>query len=83
MWNYCRNELSDDTNDNYNTNKNVIKSESFKYKTGITGSTFNVNERITNAEGNQANNLDYDLGKSGKKKFEIAVPLKYLKQFLE
>ena len=65
MWNYYRNELSDDTNDN------VIKSESFKYKTGITGSTFNVNERITNAEGNQANNLDYDLGKSGKKNLKL------------
>ena len=65
MWNYYRNELSDDTNDN------VIKSESFKYKTGITGSTFNVNERITNTEGNQANNLDYDLGKSGNKNLKL------------
>ena len=45
--NYCRDELSYDTNDNNNLNKNVINSESFKYKTNITGSTYNVNERIT------------------------------------
>ena len=35
--NYCRDELSYDTNDNNNLNKNVINSESFKYKTNITG----------------------------------------------
>ena len=33
LWNYYRDELSDDTNDNNNSNKNVINSESFKYKT--------------------------------------------------
>ena len=31
LWNYYRDELSDDTNNN--SNKNVINSESFKYKT--------------------------------------------------
>ena len=35
--NYYRDELSYDTNDNNNLNKNVINSESFKYKTNITG----------------------------------------------
>ena len=36
--NYYRDELSYDTNDNNNNlNKNVINSESFKYKTNITG----------------------------------------------
>ena len=67
LWNYYRDELSYDTNDNNNINKNVINSESFKYKTNITGSTYNVNERITNAEGNQVNNPNYDADKSGKK----------------
>ena len=37
LWNYYRDELSYDTNDNNNINKNVINSESFKYKTNITG----------------------------------------------
>ena len=67
LWNYCKDELTDDTNDNNNLNKNVINSKSFKYKTSITGSTYNVNERITNAEGNQVNNPNYDADKSGKK----------------
>ena len=40
-WNYYRDELSDDANNN-NLNKNVISSESFKYKTSITGSTCKV-----------------------------------------
>ena len=62
LWNYYRDELSDDTNDNNNPNKNVINSESFKYKTSITGITYNVDARITNAEGNQVN-----ADKSGKK----------------
>ena len=67
LWNYCRDELSDDTNSNNNLNKNVINSKSFKWKTSITESTYNVNERITNEEGNQVNNANYDANKSGKK----------------
>ena len=67
LWNYYRDELSDDTNNNNNSNKNAMNSESFKYKTSITESTYNVNERITNAEGNQVNNPNYDADKSGKK----------------
>ena len=42
------------------------------------GSTYNVDAKITNAEGNQANNPNYEAGKSGKKEVEITVPLKYL-----
>ena len=67
LWNYCRDELSDDTNSNNNLNKNVINSKSFKWKTSITESTYNVNERITNEEGNQVNNANYDANKSGEK----------------
>ena len=60
LWNY------------YNgPNKNVINSKSFKYKTGITGSTYNV---AATAE-------DYDANKEGTKKIEIAVPLKHLSNF--
>ena len=78
MWNYNRDELSDDTNSNNNLNKNVINSESFKCKTSITGDTYNVDAKVTNAESNQINNPNYDADKSGKKKVEIVVPLKYL-----
>ena len=42
LWNYYRDELTDETNDNNGTNKTVINSKSFKYKTSITGSTYNV-----------------------------------------
>ena len=35
LWNYCRDELIDDTRTNNNPNINVINSESFKYKTSI------------------------------------------------
>ena len=81
MWNYYRDELSNDTNDNKNPNKTVINSEPFKYKTSITGSTYNVDARITNKEGNQINNPAHDANKSSKKEVEIAVPLKYLSNF--
>ena len=79
--NYYRDELTDDTSDNNNLNKNVINSESFKYKTSITGSTYNVDAIITNDAGNQVHNPNYDANKSGKKEVEIAVPLKYLSNF--
>ena len=81
LWNYYRDELSDDKNDNNNANKNVINSGSFKYKTSITGSTYKFDARITNTEGNVVNNPAYDANKSGKKEVEIAVPLKYLSSF--
>ena len=32
FWNYYRDELTDDTNDNNGSNKNAINSKSFKYK---------------------------------------------------
>ena len=83
MWNYYRDELCDDTNNNNNNspNKDAINSESFKYKTSITGSTYNVDAKITNEEGNQINNPNYNENKSGKKEVEIAVSLKYLRNF--
>ena len=81
LWNYYRDELTDDTNDNNNPNKNIINSNSFKYKTSITGSTYNVLRRITGADGNPANNPNYDQDKRGTKEVEIAVPLKHLGNF--
>ena len=63
------------------SNKNIIKSESFKYKTSITGTTYNVDEKITNADGNEVDNPAYNVNKIGAKEVEIAVPLKYLINF--
>ena len=71
FWNYYRDELADETNDDNGPNKNVINSKSFKYKTGITGSTYNV----------AATARDYDANKKGTKEVEIAVPLKHLSNF--
>ena len=60
LWNYYKDELTDETNDNNGPNKNVINSNSFKYKTCITGSTYNV----------AAFAGDYDANKEGTKKLK-------------
>ena len=69
--NYYRDELTDEKSDDNGPNKNAINSKSFKYKTSITGSTYNV----------AATAVDYDANKEGTKKVEIAVPLKQLSNF--
>ena len=81
LWNHYRDELTGDTNDNNGPNKNVINSRSFKDKTSITGSTYNVPRRITDDDGNPANNPNYDQNKRGTREIEIAVPLKHLGNF--
>ena len=81
LWNYYRDKLTDETNDSNDPNKNVTKSKSFKYKTNITGSTYNVPTRITDDDGNPANNPNYDQNKRGTREVEIAVPLKHLGNF--
>ena len=78
LWNYYRDELADEANDDNGPNKNAVNSKSFKYKTSITGSTYPVPRRITDADGNPANNPNYDQNKRGTKEVEIAVPLKHL-----
>ena len=77
--NYYRDELTDETNDNNGPNKIVINSESFK--SSITGSTYNVPRRITDDDGNPANNPNYDQNRRGTKEVEIVVPLKHLGNF--
>ena len=52
LWNYYRDELTDETNHNNGPNKNVINSKSFKYKISITASTCNVPGRLTDADDN-------------------------------
>ena len=81
LWNYYRDELTDETNDNNGPNKNVINSKPFKYTTSITGSTYNVPRIITDDDGNPVNNPYYARNKRGAKEVEIAVPLKDLGNF--
>ena len=71
LWNYYRDELSDETNDNNGPNKDTVNSNSFKYKTSITGSTYNLTDVAD----------DYDANKKSTKEAEIVVPLKCLGKF--
>ena len=70
-YNYHRDELSDDADDNNFDNIKVINSNTFKYKNKITGNTYNVN---AGAQG-------YDVNKNGTQEVELAIPLKYLGNF--
>ena len=67
LWNYYRDELTYETNDDNDPNKNVISSKSFKYETSITGSTYNVPRRITDEGDNPANNPNYVADKRHKR----------------
>ena len=71
LYNYYRDELTNDGNDNNFDNINVVNSEAFKYKNKITGNTYNVD---AGAQG-------YDVNKNGTQKIELAIPLKYLGNF--
>ena len=68
LYNYYRDELTNDNNDNNFDNRNVVNSEAFKYKNKIIGNTYNVN---AGAQG-------YDANKNGTQEVELAIPLKYL-----
>ena len=71
LYNYYRDELSDDADDNNFDNIKVINSNTFKYKNKITGYTYNVD---AGAQG-------YDVNKTGAQEVELAIPLKYLGNF--
>ena len=62
LWNYYRDEPS---------NPFSSSSESFKYKTSITGNTYNVGDGEAGS----------DADKVGKNETEIVVPLKHLSNF--
>ena len=62
LWNYYRDQPSNPVSTN---------SESFKYKTSITGNTYNVDDYDDN----------YDANKVGKNETEIVIALKYLSNF--
>ena len=73
LWNYYRDELSAETNDNNGLNKDIVNSESFQYKTSITGSTYNL----------AATDAGYNVNQEGTKEAEIVVLLKHLGNFWE
>ena len=62
LWNYYRDELS---------NPLYSNSESSRYKTNITGNTYNF----------VAGDANYDANKVGKNKTELFIPLKHLSNF--
>ena len=72
LWNYYRDEPS---------NPLSSDSGSFKYKTSIIGNTYNVDEKITNDDGNEVDNLKYDANKVCKNENEVVIPLKHLSNF--
>ena len=82
LYNYYRDELSDDNdNDNFGNIK-VVNSEAFKYKSKITANTYNANSTILIPAGDaRINNSNYIENNSGKKSIELAIPLKYLRNF--
>ena len=66
LWNYYRDEPSNPLSSN---------SESFKYKTSITGNTYNIDDDDDDDDDN------YDANKVGKNETEVVIPLKHLSNF--
>ena len=62
LWSHYRDELS---------NPLSSHSESFKYKTSITGNTYNIGD----------DEASYDENKAGKYEIEVVIPLKHLSNF--
>ena len=71
LYNYYRDELSDDNNPNNFPKTNVVNSSAFEYKNKITDNTYDV---AAGAAGHDANRV-------GKQDVELAIPLKYLCNF--
>ena len=77
LYNYYRDELSDDADDN-----KVVDSNTFKYKNKIIGNTYDVDARIPNPDGaGQIDNPIYNVNNEGTQEIELAIPLKYLDNF--
>ena len=70
LYNYYRDELTNDNNNNF-ANRNVVNSNTFKYKNKIIGNTYNLDAAAAG----------YDANKNGTQEVEIAIPLKYLGNF--
>ena len=70
LYSYYRDELTNDNNNNF-ANRNVVNSNTFKYKNKIIGNRYNVD---AGADG-------YDANKNGTQTIELPIPLKYLHNF--
>ena len=87
LYNYYRDELSDDTDDNNFRNIKVVNSNSFEYKNKIIDNTYNIDATIPNldpataAANPRVANPNYDANKEGTKTIKLAIPLKYLGNF--
>ena len=82
LYNYYRDELNDDADNNNFANNNAVNSSTFNYKNKIIGNNNNGNSTIVPAAGGaRVANPDYDANNSGKKSIELAIPLKYLGNF--
>ena len=71
FYNYYRDELNNDPDNNNFNNIKVVNSDTFKYKNEIIGNTYDV----------AAADANYDADKEGTQKIELAIPLKYLGNF--
>ena len=87
LYNYYRDELSNDDDDNNFRNIKVVNSNSFKNKNKIIGNTYNIDTTIPNpdpataAANPRVANPNYDANKGGTETIELAIPLKYLGNF--
>ena len=82
LYNYYRDELSDDADDDNFGNIKVVNSNTFKYKNKIIGNTYDVDARIPNPDGaGQIDNPIYNVNKNGMQEVKLAIPLKYLGNF--
>ena len=82
LYNYYRDELSDDADDNNFGNIKVVNSNTFKYKNKIIGNTYDVDARIPNPAGDgQIDNPIYIANNEGTQEIELAILFKYLGDF--
>ena len=87
LYNYYRDELSDDADDHNFDNIKIVNSNTFKYKNKIIGNTYDVDTTIPNpdpataAVNPRVANPNYNVNENGKKEIELAMPLKYLGNF--
>ena len=71
FYNYYRDELRDDPDNNNFNNIKVVNSNYFKYTNKIIGNTYNLT----------IVNVGYDRNNEGTQAIELAIPLKYLGNF--
>ena len=82
LYNYYRDELSDNADDNNFGNIKVVNSNTFMYKNKIICNTYDVDARIPNPDGaGQIDNPIDIANENGTQEVELAIPLKYLGNF--